>query len=220
MRAIIFDLDGTLCDSAPDLHAAANVMLASMDLEALPLDLVRTFIGNGVPKLVERVMIASEIPFTADRHIELTKIFEDIYIADPVTKTVLYPGVLDVLKQFKSDGYALGVCTNKVHRITLQVLEGLGIDRYFGAVIGGDSLPTHKPDPAMMHACIKELGGSDVVYVGDSEVDSETALAAKIPFILYSEGYRKSPVEKIPHNHLFDNFNKLPYILSNLKSLA
>lgn len=86
----------------------------------------------------------------------------------------------------------MGVCTNKVHKITLQVLEGLGISNFFGSVIGGDSLPTHKPDPAMMHACIKELGADDVVYVGDSEVDAATAVAAKIPFLLLVRAIEKA----------------------------
>lgn len=220
MRAVIFDLDGTLCDSAPDLHASANAMLATMGLEELPLDLVRSFIGNGVPKLVERVMLASDIQFSAERHAELTQVFEGIYKENPVAKTVLYPGVFATLQQLKAQGCALGVCTNKVHHITVQVLDGLGIDGFFGSVIGGDSLPTHKPDPAMLHACIKELDAADVVYVGDSEVDAATALAADIPFVLFSKGYRKSPVEDIPHTKVIDDFNTLTGILDRIGTPA
>lgn len=110
----------------------------------------------------------------------------------------------------------MGVCTNKVHKITLQVLEGLGISDFFGSVIGGDSLPTHKPDPAMLFACIKELGATNVLYVGDSEIDAATAVAAKVPFLLFSEGYRKSPVESIPHDDVFPDFNDLPALLNGL----
>lgn len=216
MRAVIFDLDGTLCDSAPDLHSSANAMLADIDLNPLPLDLVRSFIGNGVPKLVERVMMASDIPFNADHHAELTAKFEAIYSANPADKTVLYPGVLTLLKGLKASGVPLGVCTNKVHKITLQVLEGLGISGFFGSVIGGDSLPTHKPDPAMLFACMKELGAENVAYVGDSEVDAATAVAANIPFLLFSEGYRKSPVEDIPHDHVFADFAQLPALLKGM----
>jgi phosphoglycolate phosphatase len=216
MRAVIFDLDGTLCDSAPDLQASANVLLADLGKAPLPLDAVRGFIGNGVPKLVGRVMRASDIGFSPERHADLTRQFEKIYAANPVAGTVLYPGVRQVLDKLRSEGSALGVCTNKVHHITMQVLRGLDIDGYFGSVIGGDSLPTHKPDPAMMHACIGELGGGDVVYVGDSEVDAATALAARIPFALFSEGYRKSPVEDIPHDALFSDFSELPDILNKM----
>ena len=220
MRAVIFDLDGTLCDSAPDLHASANVLLAGLGKDPLALDLVRSFIGNGVPKLVERVMRASDIAFDPERHAQLTGQFERIYTANPVSETVLYPGVRDVLDTLRAEGCPLGVCTNKVHHITMQVLQGLGVDMYFGSVIGGDSLPTHKPDPAMMHACIKELGGGDVVYVGDSEVDSATAVAAGIPFVLFAKGYRKSPVEEIPHGAVFNDFSELPAILSDMTTLA
>jgi len=216
MRAVIFDLDGTLCDSAPDLQAAANRLLAGLGKAPLSLDMVRGFIGNGVPKLVERVMLASGIAFSPERHGDLTREFARIYGTDPVAGTVLYPGVRQVLDGLRSEGRAMGVCTNKVHHITMQVLRGLEIDGYFGSVIGGDSLPVHKPDPAMMRACIGELGGTDVIYVGDSEVDAATALAAGIPFALFSGGYRKSPVEKIPHDALFDDFSQLPDILGKI----
>ena len=214
MRAIIFDLDGTLCDSAPDLRATSNALLRSMGYQPLSLDVIRGFIGNGVPKLVERVMKHSDIEFTTERHADLTATFEKLYAEKPVAHTVLYPGVLDALDLLKSRGYVMGVCTNKVHGITLQVLEGLKIDKYFGSVVGGDSLPTHKPDPAMMHHCIKELGANEVWYVGDSEVDAATAVAANIKFSLFTNGYRKSPVSEIPHDSRFSTFADLAGFLS------
>lgn len=214
MRAVIFDLDGTLCDSAPDLRGAANALLRSMGYQPLSLEVIRSFIGNGVPMLVKRVMAHSDIEFTEERHAELTAAFEKLYIENPVEKTVLYPGVLDALDMLHQRGYVMGVCTNKVHRITLQVLEGLKIDKYFGAVVGGDSLPTHKPDPAMLHDCIKQLGADHVWYVGDSEVDAATAVAAEVPFSLFTNGYRKSPVSEIPHTTRFSTFADLAGFLS------
>ena len=222
MRAIIFDLDGTLCDSAPDLRAVSNVLLRSMGYQPLSLEVVRGFIGNGVPKLVERVMKVSDIDFTEKRHAEMTATFERLYTESPVTHTVLYPGVRDALDMLKSRGYVMGVCTNKVHGITLQVLEGLKIDQYFGAVVGGDSLPTRKPDPAMLHDCAKQLGTDDVWYVGDSEVDSETAVAAGMRFSLFTNGYRKRPVSEIEHTTRFSTFADLAGFLSavNEKSVT
>ena len=214
MRAIIFDLDGTLCDSAPDLRATANALLRSMGYQPLSLEVVRSFIGNGVPKLVERVMRESDIEFTEQRHTEMTEAFEKLYAEKPVANTVLYPGVLDALDLLQSRGFVMGVCTNKVHGITLQVLEGLKIDKYFGAVVGGDSLPTRKPDPAMLHDCVRQLGANDVWYVGDSEVDSETALAAGIKFSLFTNGYSKSPVSEIAHDTRFSTFADLAGFLS------
>ena len=214
MRAIIFDLDGTLCDSAPDLQATSNTLLRSMGYPPLSLEVVRSFIGNGVPKLVERVMRESDIEFTPERHAAMTETFEKLYTDNPVAGTVLYPGVRDALELLKSRGYSLGVCTNKVHGITLQVLAGLKIAKYFDAVVGGDSLPTRKPDPAMLLDCARQLQAEDVWYVGDSEVDSETALAAKIRFSLYTNGYRKSPVSEIAHDTRFSTFADLAGFLS------
>jgi len=214
MRAVIFDLDGTLCDSAPDLRATSNTLLRSMGYPPLSLEVVRSFIGNGVPKLVERVMKESDIEFTQERHAAMTETFEKLYAEKPVAGTVLYPGVLDALDLLKSRGYVLGVCTNKVHGITLQVLAGLKIDKYFDAVVGGDSLPTRKPDPAMLLDCARQLQAEDVWYVGDSEVDSETALAAKIKFSLFTNGYRKSPVSEIAHDTRFSTFADLAGFLS------
>lgn len=214
MRAIIFDLDGTLCDSAPDLRASANALLRSMGYPPLSLEVIRSFIGNGVPTLVKRVMAHSDIEFTEERHVLMTETFEKLYSADPVALTVLYPGVRDALDMLKQRGYVMGVCTNKVHGITLQVLDGLEISQYFTAVVGGDSLPARKPDPAMLHECAKKLGCEDVWYVGDSEVDSETAVAADIKFSLFTNGYRKSPVSEIAHTSRFSTFADLAGFLS------
>ena len=214
MRAVIFDLDGTLCDSAPDLRATANALLRSMGYQPLSLDVIRSFIGNGVPTLVKRVMAHSDIEFTEKRHAEMTETFEKLYSENPVAHTVLYPGVRDALDMLQQRGYVMGVCTNKVHGITLQVLDGLKISSYFNAVVGGDSLPTRKPDPAMLHDCVKQLGTDDVWYVGDSEVDSETAVAAGIKFSLFTNGYRKSPVSEIEHTTRFSTFADLAGFLS------
>lgn len=209
MKAVIFDLDGTLVDSAADIHAAANALLRSMGYQPMTPETIRGFVGNGVPKLVERVMREAGIEYTLERHAGLTATFERLYGEKPVAYSVLYPGVRDALEVLKQRGYVMGVCTNKVHAITVQVLEGLRIDGYFDVVIGGDSLPVHKPDPAPLFACIEALGADQVVFVGDSEVDGATAEAAKVPFALYTNGYRKKPVAEIPHTANFTNFADL-----------
>ena len=214
-RAVIFDLDGTLCDSVPDIHRVTNVLLASLEAQPLPLGLVKTFIGNGIPKLVERVMKAANIAYTPARHADLSAEFVRIYAENPALKTICYPGVHAALDNLKSGGYALGVCTNKAYNITLQILKNLNLGEYFDVVIGGDSLPTHKPDPAMLHACVQALGADGVWYVGDSEIDAQTAEAAGIRFALFTEGYRKTPVDMITHDAHFSTFFDLPIARAN-----
>ncbi len=215
-RGVIFDLDGTLVDSAPDIHAATNALLRAMGYQPLAYEIVVSFIGNGIPKLVERVMKASDIAFSDERHASLIAQFAALYGEHPADKTVFYPGVENMLKQLKSQGYALGVCTNKNLGLTKQVLGDMGIADCFGAVIGGDSLPQKKPDPAPFFACAKQLQVDEIIYVGDSEVDAQTAKAAKVPFALFTEGYRKTPVAAIPHDIGFSDFNQLDGLLAAL----
>jgi len=216
VKAVIFDLDGTLVDSAPDIHAAANFVLRAEGVPPIPIATLRSFVGNGIPKLVERVMRARDIAFTESRHIDLTAAFTRRYAEYPVEESRLYAGVRKALAALQQQGFALGVCTNKNHAISVQILEGLGIDQFFDAVIGGDSLAVRKPDPAPLRACADALAAKQVVFVGDSEVDASTAKATGYPFALFTEGYRKSPVRAIPHDVAFAGFDGLGPVIHTL----
>ncbi len=211
MTAIIFDLDGTLVDSAPDIRAAANRMLESE--ERLPLDLptVISFIGNGLPKLVERAMRARDLPM--ERHAELTARTLAFYDAESTARTLPYPGLTEALDSLRARGCILGVCTNKPAAPARDILARLDLAGYFEVVIGGDSLPVRKPDPAPLRAAFAALG-RDGLYVGDSEVDAETAERAQVPFLLFTEGYRKQPVEALPHLARFGHFDDLPGLVA------
>nr|WP_321446031.1 phosphoglycolate phosphatase [uncultured Cohaesibacter sp.] len=219
MKAIIFDLDGTLIDSVPDLHGAAERLLLDQGKTPLDLPTVRSFVGNGVHNLVERISKATDLPRDAESQKALVKAFLDHYNASITGRTTLYPGVRDCLDALAEAGIPLGLCTNKPEAQTLLILKDLDMARYFSKVIGGDTLPQRKPAAEPLLATLAALGDGELsvdqcLYVGDSEVDAETARVASAPFALYSEGYRKAPLESLPHSFSFSHYDALrAYIL-------
>ena len=210
-RAVIFDLDGTLVDSAPDLHAAMNLVLRERGVEPLDLPTLRSFIGNGVPTLVKRSFAARGLPCEGAEHRAAIETFHAHYDADPTALTQVYPGVRGLLDRLASEGTPMGVCTNKYGAGTALVLEGLGLAPYFAAVVGGDTLPVLKPDPAPLRLCAERLGAvpEQVIYIGDSEVDAATAQAAGVEFWLFTGGYRRTDAQDIPATVRFDAFADL-----------
>lgn len=215
MSAVIFDLDGTLVDSAPDLASAANVLLGEKGLAALPLQTIAGFIGNGIPKLVERALLAHDIQFNENEFDQHVARFMEIYGADPAGHGRLYPGVETALETL-IQSHEVGICTNKAAAMTEKVVRAYGLDRWITHVISGDSLPVKKPDPAPLFALADQMGAprDSVIYVGDSETDAETARRAQVPFFLYRHGYRKTPVSELPHKAVFDHFDALPDLLA------
>lgn len=212
MNAVIFDLDGTLVDSAPDIHAAINRLLAEEGQAALDIDTITSFVGDGLPKLVERVM--RHLSMDLGQFDLLVAKALNIYETTPADLSQLYPGVLTALSALKETGVRMGVCTNKPHGPAVKLLAEKGLGRFFDTVIGGDSTPSRKPDPAPLRAAIDDLGALQVLYVGDSEIDAETALSAGVDFALFTLGYRKREVTDIPHRFRFDDFAKLPDIVA------
>lgn len=206
--ALVFDLDGTLVDSAPDLHVAANRMLADAGSEPLTLERLTGFIGHGIPNLVRSIMDDRAIP--ASRADEMNAAMLAHYTAAPATLTQPYEAVLDTLGALKDGGFRMGVCTNKLRAPSMSILEALDLLRFFDVVIGGDSLPEKKPDPAPLMAAFAALDAPPLLYVGDSEVDAEAARRAGVPFGLFLRGYRKTPAEDLPHLFTFDDFRVLP----------
>ncbi len=215
MRAAIFDLDGTLVDSAPDIHAAANRVLAAHALPPLTLDETRSFIGAGAPVFVERMAAARlAAPDPARTEAMLVGFLEAYEGAVALTRP--YPGVVPVLERLAAAGWRLGLCTNKPEAPTHGVLAHFGLARFFAAVVGGDSLPVRKPDPAPLRHVVTALGAARPVFVGDSETDAATARAAGLPFALFTRGYRLSPVAALPHDFAFDDWDALPGWLESL----
>lgn len=205
MKAVVFDLDGTLIDSAPDLHAAAVHMLKALDAQPIGLDRTVSFVGNGVPNLVRLCLEDAGIP--DDLFEAALRLFEDYYLAHPTAQTVLYPGVRGLLASLSDHGIPVGLCTNKPSAMTERVLADLSLDSAFQAVVAGDTLPSRKPDPAPLLHALALLGVSneDGVYVGDSVVDAETAGSAAVDFALFTGGYPKGGEDAFPTVLRFDD---------------
>lgn len=213
---VIFDLDGTLIDSAPDIHATANAVLRTEALGELDLPTVRSFVGRGVPTLVERLQGAHGIKDTA-QHGRMVAAFGKLY-DDAVDLTLPYPGVEAALAALRDQGHVLGICTNKPISPARSILRHLGLLDYFSVIIGGDSCPQRKPDPAPLLLAIAACGNGPTVYVGDSEVDAECAAAAGVPMILFTQGYRHTPADQLPHAATMDDFADLPDLLDRMPS--
>ncbi len=212
---LIFDLDGTLIDSAPDIHAAANRLLAGEGLASMTLPQVRAMIGRGVPWLMQQLLAASGQPADPARAARMAARYVDGY-ENAVHLTTPYPWVGPALLALADAGHRLAICTNKPMAATEAVLRHLGLRDFFAAIIAGDSLPLRKPDPAPLRAALAALGGGAAVYVGDHEVDAETAAAAGVPFLLYTEGYRAGPVAALSPR-AFADWAALPGLVARME---
>src|SRR5512146_1724587 len=217
LSLVVFDLDGTLVDSAADLAAAINAMLADFGCEPLSVPEVRRMIGDGVAMLVARALAARNC-----QQADLTaaaRVFMRYYESGATSLTAAFPGVDDALRALRDDGIPLAVCTNKPARISADILGSLGLAGYFARLIGGDSLPFRKPDPRVLHALLDTFAArpETSLLVGDSEIDAATARSAGMPFVLMKHGYHRGPVEEIPCLAALENFGQLPAMARALK---
>lgn len=216
--AVAFDLDGTLVDSVGDLHALTVKLLAERGLPSVGIDTVRSFIGHGIPPLVEQSFAAVGAPLSPDALSVAVERYKVLYAAAPADHSRPYPGVVGALTALRTRGMRLAVCTNKIEALSRAVVDAVGLGAFFDAIVGGDTLSVRKPDPAMLRHTAQLLGAPTerLVFVGDSETDAATAEAAGVPLMLYTRGYRKSPVESLTHAAAFDDFAELPALMSRL----
>jgi phosphoglycolate phosphatase len=194
-RAVIFDLDGTLIDSDPDIRTALNRVLAAEGLAPLSTAEVQSMIGDGAKVLLERAFAARGSQ-AEPRH--LTAFLAD-YEANSVVETVPYAGIVVVLEALTAAGYLLGVCTNKPVVAARNVLARLEMDKYFAAVVGGDSTPFRKPDPQHLAATLAEMGATRAVMIGDHRNDIDAAAGLGIPSIFVTWGYGQAQGSHTAH---------------------
>ncbi|MBM3356307.1 MAG: phosphoglycolate phosphatase [Betaproteobacteria bacterium] len=194
VKAVMVDLDGTLADTIPDLAVATNRMLERVGRPRLEESTVRTFVGKGIGKLVERALAGSLEGAPPNGLLERAlPLFEECYAGVNGRYTTVYPGVMEGLQQLRAAGLPLACVTNKAQRFTAPLLEHLGLASYFGQVIAGDTLPQRKPDPApLLYACRKfEIAPHEMLMIGDSLNDAEAARAAGCPVFCVSYGYNE-----------------------------
>lgn len=208
----IFDLDGTLVDTAPDLAAGMNAAMADLGLPPVPVATVRHLVGRGARVLVERGLAINGIAAPAVEEIDrLVAIFLSHYRENIAAGSVAYDGAVDVLNTLSARGVRMGVCTNKPTDLAVQLLQLLKLDHYFHAILGADALPVKKPHPDHLLETIRRCGGAVArsVMIGDSETDVATARAACVPVIVFSHGYTAIAPQELGADVVLDHFEGL-----------
>ncbi len=212
-RGVVFDLDGTLIDSLPDIAAAANALLADQGLPSLPQTQIGGFVGMGERVFLDRLIAATDL---AAADYDTLMIAFIAHYKSSTGLTTVFPGAVDAVKVLKAEGIKLGICTNKPGVPLAAVLEALDLAKWFDVIVAGDTLPVRKPDPEPLWLAFEKMGATEGVYVGDSDVDAETAQRADVPFAFFTEGIRTKSVDEIPNDRTFNQFAELPALCKEL----
>ena len=218
IETVVFDLDGTLVHSLPDIHAAVNAALAGAGRRALDVSETRAFIGRGARALIVDAFDATGRSGTPDEIDACFARFIAVYEACPDAGSRAYDGVRVCLETFAARGLKLAVCTNKPEALTHRVLAGLGLAPFFAGVVAGDTLAARKPDAAPVFEALARVGGraETAVLVGDSATDAAAARAAGLRFIAVSFGYGPVPAASLGADALIDRFDALPAAIDRL----
>lgn len=217
-QTILFDLDGTLIHSAPDVCHALNHVFEAEALPALEVDHVKGYLGQGARILIERAVSDIGHDRPAEKLDAMTEAFLAFYAAHPVVHSHVFDGVFDVLAGLRDDGAIMAVCTNKPSVTTKPVLDRLDLAGWFDAVVCGDQVGSRKPHGDHIHATLAACGGdlAGAVMVGDSDNDINAAHHAGIPSIAVSFGYSTVPVGELGADAVIDSFAELPAALSEI----
>lgn len=209
---IVFDLDGTLIDTAPDLIDTLNVLFAREGLPAVPYDTARKLIGGGARVMIARGLEAEgRIAAPAD----LERMFAEFiahYSEHVADRSQPFPGLTDALDALEADGFRFAVCTNKLENLSLRLLDALKLTGRFAAICGQDTFGIQKPDPEVLRKTIAAAGGdaSRAIMVGDSITDIRTARAAGVPVVAVDFGYTERPVTELGPDRIISQFAELP----------
>ncbi len=208
---IVFDLDGTLVDTAPDLLDSLNHCLATVDMEPVKSEDINRIVGFGSRVMIERAFALRQRHLAEGQLNALQAIFLDHYTANVPGRSKPFPGAIEAIERFQAAGYTTAVCTNKLEGMSLSLLEALGVIGHFKAICGGDTFPMRKPDPGHLLRTIAMAGADPerAVMVGDSRTDIDTAKAAGIPVIAVDFGYTDRHVSAFEPSRVISGFDEL-----------
>lgn len=210
-KCVIFDLDGTLVDTAPDLLETLNVLLGGLGRRKLELEDVRFAIGHGARALIRNGAILTGEALDEDQIERLFRQYLDHYSANIAVKSRPFPGAREVLDTLKEAGVKLAICTNKLESLTLEVLGALNLKSYFDVIIASDTLKTMKPDPAGVVEIMRRCRASPetTLYIGDSKTDLEAARGAGVAIVLVDFGYTPVPVHKLEPDAIISDLREI-----------
>jgi phosphoglycolate phosphatase len=214
--ALIFDLDGTLVDTAPDVLAALNVILVREGRRRVDMTDLRHLLGHGARAMMAEAFARTGPPLVGARAEWLIDDFIVHYRAHIVDESRPYPGVERTLRDLAAAGARLGVLTNKPQELAAPLLDALGLSRFFAAIHGAGRFSYVKPDARVFHHLVDEMGGAGAIMIGDSITDLLTARAARVPVILVSYGYAAEPAETLGADAVTGDFSELPHLVKQV----
>ncbi|MFL6840244.1 MAG: phosphoglycolate phosphatase [Bradyrhizobium sp.] len=217
-RIVVFDLDGTLVDTAPDLISALNHVLDGEGLPPVPLHAARAMIGAGARKLIERGLELEGRATSIEDVTRLTNDFIDYYAAHIADTSRPFDGLEGALDDLQAQGYRFAVCTNKLEWLSKLLLDQLGLSARFSAICGADTFGVSKPDPAILKQTVARAGGqlSSAIMVGDAGPDVGVARRAGIPVIGVEFGYTEVPIAELKPDRLISHMRDLPAAVASL----
>ena len=208
---LVFDLDGTLADTAGDLLATLNWILVRDGLPEISPEETRRMVGRGARVLISRGYAAGGVELPPDRLEQLFHDFLAYYEDNIAVHSRLFPGVVAALDRFEAAGFALAVCTNKIEHPSVKLLDALGVAKRFRAICGQDTFAWWKPDPRALLSTIERAGGlpGRALMIGDSKTDIDTAKAARVPVVAVDFGYTEVPVQELGPDRIISHFDEL-----------